>query len=141
MTNYISTTEAAKILKVTPVTIFNMIHDGRIKGTKVGRNYIIDKDTLQENFITDIKRAILPILKKNGVTKAAIFGSTVRGTRRKNSDLDLLVDMTEDKSLFDLVGLKLDLEEKLKMKVDLGTFDAIYHLLRDKILAEAVPIL
>ena len=141
MTDYISTTEAAKILKVTPVTVFNMIKDGRIQAIKVGRNYIIDKNTLQENFIAEYKKIILPILKKHGVIKAAIFGSTVRGTRRKNSDLDILVEMGEEKSLFDFVGLKLELEEKLKMKVDLGNFDAIYTPLKDIILNEALPIL
>lgn len=43
MEDYISTTEAAKLLEVSTVTIFNMIKDGRIKAQKVGRNYIINK--------------------------------------------------------------------------------------------------
>ena len=141
MNDYISTTQAAEILKVSPVTIFNMIKDGRIKAVKVGRNYIINRNTLQENFIKDIKQAILPILKKHGVTKAAIFGSTVRGQRRKKSDIDLLVEYRGRKSLLDLVGLKLELEEELGVKVDLGQFDTIYHLLKDQILNEAVYIL
>lgn len=141
MSDYISTTQAAEILKVTPVTIFNMIQDGRIQALKVGRNYIIDRATLQENFIKDIKQAILPILKKHGVKKAAIFGSTVRGQRRKGSDVDILVEFPKGKSLFDFVDLKLELEESLKVQVDLGQFDTIYHMLKDQILSEAVYIL
>jgi len=141
MNDFISTTQAAEILKVTPVTIFNMIQDGRVQAVKVGRNYIIERATLQENFIGDIKKIILPILKKHGVKKAAIFGSVARGQRRKNSDLDLLVEYGKRKTLLDFVGLKLELEEKLGMKVDLGQFDTIYHLLKDQILNEAVPIL
>ncbi len=141
MNDYISTTQAAEILKVTPVTIFNMIQDGRIKAVKVGRNYIIDRNTLQENFIIDIKQTILPILKKHGVKKAAIFGSTVRGTRRKNSDVDLLIEYSKRKSLFDFVGLKLEMEDALGLKVDLGHFDTIHRMLKERILKEAVPIL
>ncbi|MBU1685248.1 nucleotidyltransferase family protein [Patescibacteria group bacterium] len=118
-----------------------MIQDGRVQAVKVGRNYIIERATLQENFIGDIKKIILPILKKHGVKKAAIFGSVARGQRRKNSDLDLLVEYGKRKTLLDFVGLKLELEEKLGMKVDLGQFDTIYHLLKDQILNEAVPIL
>ncbi len=140
MTNYISSTEAAKILKVSSVTIFNMIQDGRIKAIKVGRNYIIDKTLLQENFIADYKKIILPILKKHGVVKAAIFGSTVRGTRRKNSDLDLLVQM-KVKGLLERVCLKRELEKAIHQKVDLGTFGGIYPKLRDHILNEAIYIL
>lgn len=130
MNNYISTTQAAKILQVTPVTIFNMIQDGRIEGVKVGRNYIIDRDTLQENFIKDIKKAILPILKKHGVKRASLFGSVVRGKKRPG-DVDLLVELKKEDDLFDLVALKRILEEKLGMHVDLGTFNSIYPLLKD----------
>ena len=142
MNNYISTTQAAKILHVTPVTIFNMIQDGRIQGIKVGRNYIIDRNTLQENFVKDIKKSILPILKKHGVKRAAIFGSVVRG-KKKPGDIDLLIEYAnkKGKSLFDFLGLKLELEDILGMKVDLGQFHTIYHRLKDQILNTAVPIL
>ncbi|MFH0837941.1 MAG: nucleotidyltransferase domain-containing protein [Patescibacteria group bacterium] len=141
MNNYISTTQAAGILKVTPVTVFNMIKDGRIKAVKVGRNYIIDRATLQENFIRDYKKIILPILMEHGVKKAAIFGSTVRGQRRESSDLDLLVEYSRRKSLLDFIGLKLELEDALGIKVDLGQFATIHPMLKDRILNESVPIL
>lgn len=140
MNNYISTTEAAKILGVSTVTVFNIIKDGRIQAQKVGRNYIIDRDSLRLNFISELVDEILPILKKHGVTKAAVFGSLTRGSKKKSSDLDLLVEM-KSKSLFDRVHLKQALEEVIKRKVDLGTFDAIYHRLRDQILNEAIYIL
>ena len=65
-----------------------------------------------------IKRKITPILKRQGVTKAALFGSVVRGELKKSSDIDVLVQFKPGKSLLDLVGLKLDLEELLKRKVD-----------------------
>ena len=65
-----------------------------------------------------IKRKLTPILKRQGVTKAALFGSVVRGELKKSSDIDVLVQFKPGKSLLDLVGLKLDLEELLKRKVD-----------------------
>lgn len=142
MKNYISTTEAAKILNVSHVTIFNMIQDGRIEGIKVGRNYIIDRDELQENFIKDYKKKILPILKKHDVEKASIFGSLVRGKKNPN-DLDLLIEYkkNKNKSLLDFVGLKLELEEKLGIKVDLGHFHTLHRMIKDQVIKESVPIL
>jgi len=84
----------------------------------------------------DISAKIIPVLKSQGVLKAALFGSVVRGETKKNSDIDLLVELADDKTLFDLVELKLDLEDVLKKKVDLLTYDAIHPLLRDIILNE-----
>lgn len=83
-----------------------------------------------------IKRKITPILKRQGVTKAALFGSVVRGELKKTSDIDVLVQFKPGKSLFDLVGLKLDLEARLKRKVDLVTYNSLHPFLRDRILQE-----
>lgn len=77
---------------------------------------------------------IIPILKTHGVIKAAIFGSYARGDTKKNSDIDLLVKYGRKKSLLDFVGLKLDLENTLKKKVDLLTYDSIYPAIKDNIL-------
>jgi len=84
----------------------------------------------------DISSKIIPVLKSQGVLKAALFGSVVRGEAKKGSDVDLLVNLTDDKSLLDLVGLKLELEDVLKTKVDVLTYDAIYPPLKDIILNE-----
>ncbi len=86
--------------------------------------------------IQDIKKQITPILKRQGVTKAALFGSVARGEARKRSDIDLLVKLERGKSLFDFVGLKLELEEKLGKKVDLVSYGAIKPSLKDVILQD-----
>jgi len=83
-----------------------------------------------------IKKKILPILKRQGVTKAALFGSSARGEMKKRSDIDILVNLRKDKTLLDLVGLQLELQEKLGRKVDVLTYDGIHHLLKDIILKE-----
>ncbi|MBM3324548.1 MAG: nucleotidyltransferase family protein [Calditrichaeota bacterium] len=91
--------------------------------------------------IEDIRDKILPILKRYGVRRASVFGSSVKGSRRGGSDIDLLVEIEKDISLFDFVGLKLEIEETLCSKVDLVEFEALKPLLRKKILDEQVVIL
>lgn len=83
-----------------------------------------------------IKKKITPILKRQGVTKAAIFGSFARGDEKKNSDVDILVNFKKDKTLLDLVGLKLELENKLGRKVDVLTYNGINARMKDFILNE-----
>lgn len=83
-----------------------------------------------------IKRKIVPILKRQGVTKAALFGSIARGEVKDNSDVDLLINLSPKKTLFDLVNLKLELEKELGKKVDLVEYAAIRPLLKDVILNE-----
>ncbi len=84
----------------------------------------------------NIKKQILPILRRHGVMKASVFGSFARGEAKKGSDVDLLVKLPKGKSLLDLVSLKLELEEKLGRKVDVLTYNSINHLLKDIILNE-----
>ena len=88
-----------------------------------------------------IQIQILPILKAAGVRRAAIFGSLARGEATDESDVDLLIDPPEHASLLDIVGLKLDLEDKLGRKVDVVEYDALKPLLRNRILGEQIPIL
>ena len=80
-----------------------------------------------------------PILRHHRVRRAALFGSTARDERDNRSDIDLLVELEEGKSLLDLVGLKIDLEEAMGMDVDVVTYDSINPLLRGHILREQVP--
>lgn len=83
-----------------------------------------------------IKFKIIPVLRKGGVVKASVFGSFARKENKKNSDLDILVELKKDKTLFDLVELKMNLEEKLGRKVDVLTYNSINPLLRENILKE-----
>jgi len=91
--------------------------------------------------IEEVKRKILPILKKYGVTKAGIFGSVARGEETKKSDIDILVEINTRMSLLDFVGLKLELEDALGIPVDLGEYSAIKPIVKEQILSEEVAIL
>jgi hypothetical protein len=92
--------------------------------------------------INEIKRKVLPVLRKYDLKKAGIFGSIARGELREDSDVDILVEIgRDDISLLDFVGIKLELEDALGRKVDLVEYDTLKPLLRERILAEEVPIL
>lgn len=91
--------------------------------------------------IKKIKRVAVPILKRNDVVKAGIFGSYARGKAKKGSDVDMLIKFRGKKSLFDLTGLKIELEGKLGKRVDILTYKSIHPLLRERILKEEERIL
>jgi len=99
------------------------------------------KQNIAKFQIESIKEKILPILRNYGVTKAGIFGSAARGKMTKKSDIDILVEINEDLSLLDFVGLKIELEEALGRKVDLVEYETIKPLLKEKILKDHLAIL
>ncbi|MDO8528765.1 MAG: nucleotidyltransferase family protein [Nanoarchaeota archaeon] len=90
--------------------------------------------------IKEIEKKIIPILRKNKVKRAGIFGSHARGEQKKSSDVDILVELDEKLDLYDVIGIKLELEKVLKKKVDLVEYDTIRKELRDNILREEIPI-
>lgn len=91
--------------------------------------------------IIEIRKSIINVLKKYDVKKAALFGSIVRGEDTKDSDIDLLVEFKGRKSLLDLAGLQLELQELLGRPVDVLTYNSLHHLLKEKILNEQEVIL
>lgn len=91
--------------------------------------------TLQER-----RTDILRIAERYGAYNVRIFGSVVRGEATADSDVDFLVDMDSDRSLFDLGGLLLDLQNLLGREVDVVTEKALHWYIRDRVLAEARPL-
>jgi predicted nucleotidyltransferase len=90
--------------------------------------------------IRSLRTTVLAITAARGVQNVRVFGSFARGEQRRGSDLDLLVRMPKRSSLLDLAGLKVALEEALRMKVDVLTDDGISRYLRKRILEEAKPL-
>jgi len=88
-----------------------------------------------------MRKAIRDVLVEHGVRRASLFGSFARGQGAKDSDIDVLVELDDDASLLDLVGLRLELEEATGRNVDLVEFSTIKPALRDAILREQVPII
>lgn len=84
----------------------------------------------------EIKKYLIENLKKHGVVKASLFGSLARNEITTSSDIDLIVQFAKGKSLLDLIGLKLELEDELKKKVDIITYNSINPLMRRYILKD-----
>jgi predicted nucleotidyltransferase len=95
--------------------------------------------TLQDLRVTQ-RDEILRLAAKRGARKVRVFGSVVRGEDRPDSDVDFLVEMDPGRTLFDLSGLVLDLEGLLGAPVDVVTEAGLRPRLRDRVLAEAVPL-
>lgn len=83
---------------------------------------------------------ILGIAQRYGASNVRVFGSLARGEAGSESDVDLLVAIEPGRTLLDLVGLWQDLEEALGQRVDVVTDGGLSPHLRERILAEAVPL-
>ena len=85
-------------------------------------------------------RAHKPTLKAVGVVHLSLFGSTARGDRRPDSDVDLLAafDQTRPISLLDVAGIEIQLAELLGQPVDLIEEGTLKPRVRRTVEAEAV---
>jgi uncharacterized protein len=86
------------------------------------------------------REEILRTAAKHGACNVRIFGSVARGEAGENSDIDLLVELEQGRSLLDQAGLMVELEDLLGRKVDVVTEQGLYWLLRRRILKEARPL-
>ncbi len=86
------------------------------------------------------RQALRDLARRHGVTNLRVFGSMARGDADEHSDVDLLVLPLPGTSLLDLGGLLVDAEELLGRPVHVFSERALHPAIRDRILAEAVPI-
>jgi Predicted nucleotidyltransferases len=94
--------------------------------------------TSEKYTIEEIKSIIEPIARKYGVERVYLFGSYARGNATENSDIDFRVDKGSLKGLFALCGLYTEIEEALKMKVDVLTTGSLEDDFLRKIQKEEV---
>lgn len=83
---------------------------------------------------------IAAVAARRGASNIRVFGSVARGDADSTSDVDLLVDLDPDRSLFDLGGLLMDLTDLLGTEVDVVTEASLKPRVRQRVLAEAVPL-
>ena len=85
-------------------------------------------------------RAHEPELKAAGVVRLSLFGSTARGDRRPDSDIDLLAafDETRRISLLDVAGIEIQLSELLGRTVDLVEEGTLKPRVRKRVEAEVL---
>jgi uncharacterized protein len=83
---------------------------------------------------------ILRIASEYGAYDVRIFGSVARGEDDEKSDIDFLVNMEKGRSLFDLGGLLMDLQDLLGHDVDVVTEDGLRERIRERVLREAMAL-
>ena len=96
---------------------------------------------MQKITIEQIKEKAVPILKEAGVKRSSIFGSYVRGEQNDKSDIDILVDFPEGKTLFDLVELEERLKDVLHKDVDIVTYNSVSKHLKKYIFSDQVQLI
>ncbi len=90
--------------------------------------------------LAEKREEILRIAKKHGASNVRIFGSVARGENDSKSDVDLLVDLEQGRSLLDHAALYLELEDLLQCKVDVATEKGLKERIRERVLKEAVAL-
>ena len=91
--------------------------------------------------VDEIKKKIVPLLQAFRVPRAGLFGSAARGEMGRDSDIDVLVDLRKEASLFEFIELKQELEEALGKKVDLVEYQTIKPRLKESILKYHVALI
>ena len=90
--------------------------------------------------IQEKKEQILALSAKYGASNVRIFGSVANGTANENSDIDFLVDLEKDRSLFDLGSLLMELQELLNRKVFVTTENGLHWYVKESVLSEVKTI-
>jgi len=93
-----------------------------------------------DRLIEGKRAAILRLARQHGATRVRLFGSMARGDAGTESDVDLLVDLEQGRTLLDLGALLMDLQDLLHRKVDVLTEGALHPRIRERVLREAVPL-
>ncbi len=86
------------------------------------------------------RQEIIQLAARHGATNVRVFGSVARGEADASSDLDVLVDLEPGRSLLDLGGLLMDLQQLLGREVDVVTAKGLRARIRERVLKEAVPV-
>lgn len=86
------------------------------------------------------REEILRIAANHGARNVRVFGSVARGEADEKSDIDFLVEMEPGRSLFDMGGLLMDLQELLGLNVDVVTEQSLKPRIRARVLHEAVTL-
>lgn len=93
-----------------------------------------------DEFLKSKREEILRVAARHGACNIRVFGSVARGEAGPDSDVDLLVELEPGRSLFDLGGFLMDVQDLLGRKVDVVTEKGLHWYIRDRVLKEAVEI-
>lgn len=89
------------------------------------------------------RESLAAFCRSRGIKRLALFGSRLKGTARRDSDVDLLVEFESSArpSLLDMAQMEVDLSDMLGgLSVDLRTADELSRYFRDEVVASAEPL-
>lgn len=95
---------------------------------------------VQARTLRQRRRHLLNAARAHGVRRVRVFGSLARGEAVVTSDVDLLVDLEPGRTLLDLAAFRRDAQGVLGMPVDVATPDMLKDRVRERALAEALPL-
>ena len=93
-----------------------------------------------EERLQEKREEVLAVAAKYGAHHVRVFGSVARGEADSDSDVDFLVEMEAERSLFDMGGLLMELQDLLGCQVDIVTEKGLRPRIRERVLNEAVPL-
>lgn len=86
------------------------------------------------------REAIRQVVASHRALNVRVFGSVLHGDDTETSDLDILIDPTQDTTLMDIGAIRHELRILLGVPVDVLTPKALPDKFRDSVLAEAIPV-
>lgn len=93
-----------------------------------------------DRIVKEKRGEILRIAARYGAHDVRVFGSVARGEDDRESDVDFLVELEAGRSLLDLGGLQMELEDLLGCRVDVVTVRGLKARIRERVLREAMPV-
>jgi len=90
--------------------------------------------------IKNHQKSLEKIAKANDISYLALFGSHARNEQKSNSDVDLLIEFSQEKSLFDLVSIEQKMQDKTGKKIDLQTINSISKYIKPYIKKDLTTI-
>ena len=88
----------------------------------------------------DLAARVRALGARHGIRRIRVFGSMARGEARPDSDVDLLVEYEQGHGDFAFVDFREGVERLLGRRVDVVTERSVHPLVRDRVLAQAVPL-
>lgn len=94
----------------------------------------------RKELLSSKKNNILATAARYGAFNIRIFGSVARGDDDENSDIDFLVELEPGRSILDLGGLLIELQDLLGCPVDIVTENGLKERIRERVLNEVINL-
>jgi uncharacterized protein len=108
----------------------------KVSGHDDGRDAVKVVQPLPQHVAEDL----LGIAARHGVERVRVFGSAARGEASPDSDLDLLIRLRPGHGYSDFIAFCDEAEAVVGRRVDVVTEDGLSPFIRDRVLAEAIPL-